>query len=1157
MKRRILSICLALALCLSLLPGTALAAEDTPVYLALGDSITSGYGLTGTDNFANQVAEKLGYDDPVNVAVDGDTSGQLLEKLNDNEIDVSTADLITITIGGNDLMGALYEYLVATWNADSTHAENTMTVEEIQAMLTTPNISDLSNLNTLVSYLKDFPESEQAKAALDTFTTNLASIIGAIKTANPSATILVATQYNPYAYLAKELASTPIIADTAATISSAFEKGVTALNQIINSGAATAGYQVVDVHGAFQTAVESDMNPCNPSYTAPTPINLDFHPNQNGHDLIADTIVETLFEGLNLTVGGTKVTQDNFTDVLGGTDESGTVTYDPVTNTLTLTNATITGSAYGIKATGDLTIALVGESTVSGNASVGIDTSNGNLTITGPGSLKVTGSSFGIDVTLGGAERCDMTVTGGATVTATATHVESGYGIRVYSGDLFVSGGSTVTGTGQTYGIITMQGSMTVSGSTVTGICHQADRSYGISSSAVTLEENAVVRGVVESGEREGLHASPITGDGIAFSNNPESNTGTVYGSVTLQDDLEIDEGETLTIPAGASLTVPEGKKLTNNGTIDNSGTVTIEEGGSLTNDGSGTVNNSGTLTGSITGKQPPQITTPPAAQSVTEGSTASFTVQATGENLSYQWQQSTDGGTTWTDISGAAAASYTISNTTMVDMSGHQYRCVVSNSAGSVTSTAATLTVTSAPIYTITVQTDGNGTAFASHASALAETEITLTAQENEGYTFVRWEVTAGTVTIQENNTFIMPAENVTVKAIFELDSVSGGGTDPDEPGSGGGSGGGGGGSTTPTQTPSQQAADKIEDAQNGDTVAITLRTGQTELDKEVFEELSGKDVTLEVSLPGGVTWTVNGQDIPENADLSGIDMGVSMDTSTIPVNLINAVTGEMDAVQFTLAHDGAFGFTMTLTAPVGAENAGLWANLYYYDESAGKMVYQTSALVDEDGHAALPFDHASQYALVLDDKSHDLPFTDVAEGVWYEDAVGYVYRHDLMTGYSDNLFGPANNLTRAQLCQIVYNMEGQPAATGSSAFTDVADGAWYADAVTWAASQGVVDGYGGGLFGPEDNITREQLAAILYRYAQAKGYDVSIGEDTNILSYDDALDVSEWAIPAMQWAYGAGIVQGDGSSLNPQGEATRAQTAAMLMRFCQQLDP
>ena len=160
---------------------------------------------------------------------------------------------------------------------------------------------------------------------------------------------------------------------------------------------------------------------------------------------------------------------------------------------------------------------------------------------------------------------------------------------------------------------------------------------------------------------------------------------------------------------------------------------------------------------------------------------------------------------------------------------------------------------------------------------------------------------------------------------------------------------------SSTPTQTPSQQAADKIEDAQNGDTVAITLRTGQTELDKEVFEELSGKDVTLEVSLPRRVTWTVNGTDIPENADLSGIDMGVSMDTSTIPVNLINVVTGEMDAVQFTLAHDGAFGFTMTLTAPVGAENAGLWANLYYYyDESAGKMVYQTSALVDEDGHAA-----------------------------------------------------------------------------------------------------------------------------------------------------------------------------------------------------------
>ena len=179
---------------------------------------------------------------------------------------------------------------------------------------------------------------------------------------------------------------------------------------------------------------------------------------------------------------------------------------------------------------------------------------------------------------------------------------------------------------------------------------------------------------------------------------------------------------------------------------------------------------------------------------------------------------------------------------------------------------------------------------------------------------------------------------------------------------------------------------------------------------------------------------------------------------------------------------------------------------------------------------------------------------FTDVNTSAWYHEAVDYVLVNGLMSGYGNGLFGPNDILSRAQLCQIIYNLEGQPATTGGSAFTDVADGAWYADAVTWAAENGIVGGYGGGLFGPEDNITREQLAAILYRYAQTKGYDVSVGEDTNILGYTDALKISEYAIPAMKWACGAGVIMGvTESALLPQGSATRAQVATMLMRFCE----
>lgn len=359
----------------------------------------------------------------------------------------------------------------------------------------------------------------------------------------------------------------------------------------------------------------------------------------------------------------------------------------------------------------------------------------------------------------------------------------------------------------------------------------------------------------------------------------------------------------------------------------------------------------------------------------------------------------------------------------------------------------------------------------------------------------------------------------------------------------------------TTPGKDASQQAVDKIESAQGGETVNVDLTTGKTELDKEVFEELSGKDATLEVKVPGGVTWTVNGKDIPAGADLTDLDLSVDMDTGTIPAEAVNSVNSEAGTVQLTVKNDGEFGFTMTLTAPVGAKNAGLWANLYHYDEAAGKLVYTASSLVDGNGYASLPVGSAGQYAIVLDGKSHALPFTDLAAGAWYEDAVAYVYRHDLMSGFSEDTFGPNASLSRAQLCQILYNMEGRPAVTGSGSFSDLADGAWYTDAVTWAASKGIVDGYGGGLFGPDDNITREQLASILYRYAQARGDDVSVGEDTNILSYSDAADVAEYAISAMQWACGAGVIAGiSESALAPRGEATRAQTAAMLMRFCEQ---
>lgn len=181
---------------------------------------------------------------------------------------------------------------------------------------------------------------------------------------------------------------------------------------------------------------------------------------------------------------------------------------------------------------------------------------------------------------------------------------------------------------------------------------------------------------------------------------------------------------------------------------------------------------------------------------------------------------------------------------------------------------------------------------------------------------------------------------------------------------------------------------------------------------------------------------------------------------------------------------------------------------------------------------------------------------FTDLNLSAWYHDGIHYCLENGLMIGTGDDIFSPDGTTTRAQIVTILWRLEGEPVVNYLLPFDDVASGEWYTEAVRWAASESIVGGYGGGLFGTNDAVTREQLAAILYRYAAYKGYDVSIGEDTNILSYDDFADLSEYAIPAMRWACGAGIVNGTSeSTLTPQGEATRAQVAAMLMRFCENI--
>ena len=181
--------------------------------------------------------------------------------------------------------------------------------------------------------------------------------------------------------------------------------------------------------------------------------------------------------------------------------------------------------------------------------------------------------------------------------------------------------------------------------------------------------------------------------------------------------------------------------------------------------------------------------------------------------------------------------------------------------------------------------------------------------------------------------------------------------------------------------------------------------------------------------------------------------------------------------------------------------------------------------------------------------------PFTDVSEKDWFYGDVMFVYENGLMLGTSKTLFSPHRTATRGMMATILWRMEGSPVPKGKNSFTDVEAGKWYADAITWTAENSIFAGYGKDKFGPDDPITREQLAAIFYRYTDYKGYDLTV--KGNLDKFKDADKITDYAKTAMQWAVGSGLVKGkSGNLLDPQGTATRAEIAAMLQRFIEKYE-
>ncbi len=229
------------------------------------------------------------------------------------------------------------------------------------------------------------------------------------------------------------------------------------------------------------------------------------------------------------------------------------------------------------------------------------------------------------------------------------------------------------------------------------------------------------------------------------------------------------------------------------------------------------------------------------------------------------------------------------------------------------------------------------------------------------------------------------------------------------------------------------------------------------------------------------------------------------------------------------------------TVTIPVDGATPGTVAVIVHPD---GSETVVRKSVAGEDG-VTLTLEAGASIKLVDNRKD----FGDVPEDAWYSDAVAFASSHELFNGTGDTTFAPNTAMTRGMLVRVLHNLESNPGGESSTGFSDVTSGAWYADAVQWAAQQGIVKGYGNGQFGPGDSITREQLAVMLWRYA---GCPAPVRE---VLDFHDGDSVSGWAMDAMLWAVENSLIRGDGTNLNPAANATRAQVAAVLMRLIENM--
>ena len=418
---------------------------------------------------------------------------------------------------------------------------------------------------------------------------------------------------------------------------------------------------------------------------------------------------------------------------------------------------------------------------------------------------------------------------------------------------------------------------------------------------------------------------------------------------------------------------------------------------------------------------------------------------------------------------------------------------------------------------YTVTVSNDGNGTASASHAKAAAGTEITLTATPQIGYHFKGWQVESPAGLVITNNKFTMPDGNVDVKAIFEKDA-------PPAPtefivtfdGNGG----------TPSVGSMTTTDRKLT------SLPSASRSGSYSFYGWYTEKSGGTKITTDTVFHANATvyahWTYTG----------GGDYNPPVTYYTLRFETGGG--SDIPSVQ------GTYNTYIDLTKYVPTWRGHAFIG-WYSERSLTNKVSGVCLTKDMTVYAGWRMDENPGTGVN--------PFTDISEKDWFYGDVMFVYENGLMLGTSKTLFSPHGTAMRGMMATILWRMEGSPVPKGKNSFTDVEAGKWYADAITWTTENGIFAGYGKDKFCPDDPITREQLAAIFYRYADYKGYDLTVKGDLD--KFKDADKITDYAKTAMQWAVGSGLVKGkSGNLLDPQGTATRAEIAAMLHRFIEKYE-